>query len=150
MVLLKASEGGKLSFLCSDCGVLARALSPCEVKEIGEIAVVARRFNDLIRAVSDKSPIEIKVEAKVMQIKAGRSRFKLPTMDAKDYPRMNPEKAERLAVCFIKITRFDVAIKTGGTSGNRSFPEFLLSLKHGNFQRPCIDQCIVAAGSLER
>lgn len=98
MVLLKASESGKLSFLCSDCGVLARALSPCDVKTIGEVAVDARRFNDLIRAVPDNSPIEIKVDENVMQIKAGRSRFKLPTLDSKDYPRMNPEKEERITV----------------------------------------------------
>ena len=98
-VLLKATDAGKLSFLCSDTGVLARALSPCDVKGVGEVAVDARRFNDLVRAVpDDKSPIEIKVSESVMQIKAGRSRFKLPTLDAKDYPRMIPEQTERVSI----------------------------------------------------
>ena len=98
-VLLKATDAGKLSFLCSDTGVLARALSPCDVKDIGEVAVDARHFNDLVRAVpDDKATIEIKVSESVMQVKAGRSRFKLPTLDAKDYPRMIPEQTERVSV----------------------------------------------------
>lgn len=98
MVLLKAIEGGKLSLLCSDTGVLARALSPCEVIAPGEIAVDVRRFSDLIRALPDKSPIEIKVDEKGLQVKAGRSRFKLPTLNSADYPRMSQEKTERVSI----------------------------------------------------
>lgn len=98
MVLLKTNGSGSLSCICSDCGVLARALSPCEVKESGEIAVDARSFNDLIKAIPDKSSIEIKTDAKGMQIRAGRSRFKLPTLDASDYPRIIQEKGERITV----------------------------------------------------
>lgn len=97
MVLLKAVEG-KLSMLCSDTTVLARAMSTCDVGAMGEIAVDVRRLNDLIRAVPDQQPIELKVDSKGMQIKSGRSRFKLPTLPAADYPRMIPETAERISV----------------------------------------------------
>ena len=97
MVLLKAVEG-KLSMLCSDTTVLARAMSSCDVTAMGEIAVDVRRFSDLIRAVPDKQAIQMTVDSKGLQIKAGRSRFKLPTLSAADYPRMIPETAERISV----------------------------------------------------
>ena len=62
-VLMKATDKGQLSLLCSDTGLLARTLTPCEVAKTGSIAIDVRRFNDLIKAVPDKQPIEISVEA---------------------------------------------------------------------------------------
>lgn len=101
-VLLKATDSGKLSMLCSDTGVLARALTPCEVGQTGEIAVDVVRLGSLIRAVPDKQSIEIKLDEKdgkgTLHVKAGRSRFKLPALPAAEYPRMTPEQSERISV----------------------------------------------------
>ena len=104
-VLLKATDAGKLSMLCSDSGMLARALTPCEVGQPGEIAVDVKRMSDLIRAIPDKQPIELKLDEKEdakggrqLLVKAGRSRFKLPTLPASEYPRMTSEKSERISV----------------------------------------------------
>lgn len=101
-VLLKATDSGKLSMLCSDTGMLARALTPCEVGQTGEIAVDVQRLGTLIRAVPDKQAIEIKLEEKDgkgnLLVKAGRSKFKIPTLPAADYPRMTREKSERISV----------------------------------------------------
>lgn len=101
-VLLKATDAGKLSMLCSDTGMLARALTPCEVGKGGEIAVDCRRLSDIVRAVPDKQAIEIKLEEKNekvdLLIKAGRSRFRLPTLPAADYPRMTSAKEDRISV----------------------------------------------------
>lgn len=96
-VLLKATNG-QLSMLCSDTGVLARAVTSCDVASTGELAVDVRRFSDLIRAVPDKQPIEIKADEKTLQIKSGRSRFKMPVLNAADYPRMAVSKEERLSI----------------------------------------------------
>lgn len=97
-VLLKAA-GGKLSMLCSDTGVLARALSTCEVKGEGEIAVDVRRFHDLVRAVPEKQPLELSLEDKgSLLVKSGRSRFRLPTHPAAEYPRMEPKKDNRVSI----------------------------------------------------
>ena len=99
MVLIKANAEGNLSFICSDTGVVARAAVPkCDVSVPGEIAVDVRRFSDLVRAVPDQSQIDIRVDDKGLQLKAGRSRFKLPTLSAVDYPRMINEKAERISI----------------------------------------------------
>lgn len=88
-VLLKATDEGQLSMLCSDTGMLARTLTPVEVKKAGELAVDVRRFFDLVKAVPEKQPIEISLEEKgTLLVKSGRSRFRLPTLAAADYPRM--------------------------------------------------------------
>lgn len=103
-VLIKAMPDGKVSLLCSDTGMVARAPANCQVAKEGEIAVDARRFGDLIRAIGDnKQSIDIALEATgdnqhVMVLKSGRSRFRLPTLPAADYPRMIPEKANRMTI----------------------------------------------------
>ncbi|TXT28146.1 MAG: DNA polymerase III subunit beta [Rhodocyclaceae bacterium] len=98
-VLLKATDEGQLSMLCSDTGMLARTLTPVEVKQAGELAVDVRRFFDLVKAVPEKQTIEISLEEKgTLLVKAGRSRFRLPTLAAADYPRMTPDREGRISV----------------------------------------------------
>ena len=101
-VLMKATDTGQLSLLCSDTGLLARTLTPCQVAKTGSIAIDVRRFNDLIKAIPDKQPIEISVESKgesdTLLLKSGRSRFRLPALAASDYPQMAPAKEERLSI----------------------------------------------------
>lgn len=98
-VLLKATEEGQLSMLCSDTGMLARTLTPVEVKKAGELAVDVRRFFDLVKAVPEKQPIEISLEEKgTLLVKSGRSRFRLPTLAAADYPRMTLDREGRISV----------------------------------------------------
>lgn len=88
-VLLK-TVNGNLSLLCSDTGVLARTLSECTVKKEGEICVDSRRLGDLVRAIPDKQQVELCLEEKgKLLVKAGKSRFRLDTFPAADYPRMS-------------------------------------------------------------
>jgi DNA polymerase-3 subunit beta len=100
MVLLKATDAGQLSMICSDTGMLAKTLTSVEVKQGGEIAVDVRRFHDLIRTVPEKQPIEISTEGdkRTLLVKSGRSRFRLPTRSPADYPRMIPAREERVSI----------------------------------------------------
>lgn len=85
--LLKTVQG-RLSLLCSDGAVLARSLADCKVEQDGEIAVDARRFGDLIRAMPEKQVISLCMDKEQLLVKAGRSRFKLPVHAASEYPTM--------------------------------------------------------------
>lgn len=85
--LLKTT-GGRLSLLCSDGAVLARTLAECKVDHEGELAVDARRFGDLIKAMPDKQAISLAMDGEQLLVKAGRSRFRLPVHSAEDYPKM--------------------------------------------------------------
>lgn len=97
-VLLKTTQG-KLSLLCSDSAVLARALAVCDVGSDGEVAVDVKRLSDLVRALPDKENINISLEEKgTLLVKAGRSRFRLPTHKASEYPRMSTVKEQRVTL----------------------------------------------------
>ncbi|WP_126447948.1 DNA polymerase III subunit beta [Sulfuricystis multivorans] len=99
-VLLKTTDAGKLSMICSSTGMLAKAQIPVEVKQSGEIAVDVRRINELVRALPEKQPIEISIESDkgTLLVKSGRSRFRLPAFAASAYPRMTPAKEERISI----------------------------------------------------
>lgn len=99
-VLMKATEGGNLSMICSDTGVLARSVSSVEVKKGGEVACDVSRLHALIKAIPEKQPIELSIEdgKPILLVKSGRSRFRLPTIPADTYPRLNPAKEDRVAV----------------------------------------------------
>jgi DNA polymerase-3 subunit beta len=86
-VLLKAA-GTNLSMLCSDTGVLARAISECQVGAEGSICVDTRRFGDLVRAIPDRQEVSLTLDKDLLIVRAGKSRFRLPTFPAADYPRM--------------------------------------------------------------
>lgn len=96
-VLLRTANG-KLSMICSDTAVLARGVTECEVKNEGAVAVDARRLQDLVKAVPDKEEITLRLDDKVLLVQAGRSRFRLPTYPADDYPRMESGKEQRVSV----------------------------------------------------
>jgi DNA polymerase-3 subunit beta len=79
--------------------MLARTLVPVDVAQGGEIAVDVRRFNDLIRAVPEKQIIEVSSENEdSLLVKSGRSRFRLPSLAAAQYPRMAASKDERISI----------------------------------------------------
>lgn len=96
-VLLKTVDG-KLSMLCSDSGMVARSLAGCQIQMPGETVVELRRFHDLVKAIPDKTVVEITAADNSLTLKAGRSRFKLPTLKPEDYPRMSISKDHRIAV----------------------------------------------------
>jgi DNA polymerase-3 subunit beta len=99
-VLLQAKESGQITMICSDTGVLAKAVADVEVKSGGQIAVDVRRFFDLIRAVPDKQAIVLGLDAgkNILTVESGRSRFRLPALPAEKYPRMTPANEEQVTI----------------------------------------------------
>ena len=85
-VLLQAKDN-RLSMTASDLEVeLVAQTTVDEVKVPGEIAVPARKFLDICRALPDESTIRIKLDGDRMVVKSGRSRFVLSTLPATDFP----------------------------------------------------------------
>ncbi len=89
--LIKATAG-RLSLLCSDGSVLARALTDCNVTKEGELAVDARRFSDLIKAMPDKQSVSMSLDKGQLLVAAGGSKFRLPVHASKEYPKMLTEE----------------------------------------------------------
>lgn len=97
-VLLNAAKG-KLSMLCSDTGIVARATSDVtRLDADGSLAVDARRLGDLVRAIPENETLEFALKDAMLNIRAGRSRFRLPTLPAADYPKLVAEKDQRVSI----------------------------------------------------
>lgn len=67
--------------------------------EDGTCTVTARKFHDICRALPDSATIKLRVDGKGAHIQSGRSRFKLQTLPADDFPRLDTRDwEERLKV----------------------------------------------------
>jgi DNA polymerase-3 subunit beta len=86
-VLLKA-EKDQLSVRATDLDVMLTASVACEVTEIGITTVPAQMLENIVKKI--KADIEIKLsqaaDESVMQLRAGRSNFKLQTLPESDFP----------------------------------------------------------------
>jgi len=64
-------------------------------EEICSVTVGAKKLQDILRALPDKTQVTLETEENRLLVKAGRSRFNLQTLPAKDFPKL-PESNELL------------------------------------------------------
>lgn len=69
--------------------------SPASKEEIGSITVGAKKLQDILRALPDKTKISLESEENRLLVKAGKSRFNLQTLPVEDFPKL-PESKEIL------------------------------------------------------
>ena len=90
-ILLRA-EDDRLNFASTDLDVSLTSWTEAEVKSSGAIAVQARKFLEIIRALADED-VRLRLEdEKRLRIDAGHSRFKINGLAAEDFPTL-PEVA---------------------------------------------------------
>lgn len=89
--LLLSAKDGWVEVVGTDLEVEIRAGFAAEVEEPGEVTVPARKVMDISRAVSEGSTIGLRVERERATIVAGRSRFALGTLPARDFPMMEAQ-----------------------------------------------------------
>ncbi|HHL31417.1 MAG TPA: DNA polymerase III subunit beta, partial [Oceanospirillales bacterium] len=83
--LIKA-YAGIISITSSDSEVEMVGTCQAEIIEEGEITLPARKFFDICRALPDGAMINFSQEENKCLIQAGRSKFSLATLAAKEYP----------------------------------------------------------------
>ncbi|TDI78892.1 MAG: DNA polymerase III subunit beta [Betaproteobacteria bacterium] len=64
-------------------------------EEICSVTVGAKKLQDILRALPDRTQVTLETEENRLLVKAGRSRFNLQTLPAKDFPKL-PESNELL------------------------------------------------------
>ncbi len=85
-ILLEAdSEKGTIRLAATDLEVSAVTEIGCEVIESGKIAIPAKNFTDIIRALPDDQ-IHCMLDNKMMNIKCKQSEFSLIFADPEDFP----------------------------------------------------------------
>ncbi len=91
--LLLRARDGKLHLAATDLDVSLTSWCEAEVKDEGALAVQARKFLEIIRAmVGDEVELDLE-EGSQLRIASGRSRFKIHGLSAEDFPSL-PEVAD--------------------------------------------------------
>ena len=115
----------KLSLLSSDLEV--EVCYECEVDIDGEISstIPSRKFSDILKSLeSEDTSLEFKDNSVV--IKGGKSRFKVATLPATDFPISNPGDTEEIKINASKFT--ELVNKTSFSMGYQDARHFLNGL----------------------
>ncbi len=91
-VLLKA-EQDTLEITATDLEVGIRSQAPATVRSAGAVTVSARKLFDIIKELDPEQDINLESGDHFLAIRSGRSRFKLSTLEAADYPALSEEEA---------------------------------------------------------
>ncbi|MFU7528274.1 DNA polymerase III subunit beta [Qipengyuania sp. ASV99] len=86
-VLIDASAGGSVKVMATDLDLqVVETMAAASVEVPGAITVSAHLLFDIARKLPDGSQVSLETNENRMEVKAGRSRFKLPTLPRDDFP----------------------------------------------------------------
>lgn len=86
-VLIEASSGGAVKVMATDLDLqVIETMSAASVDSPGAITVSAHLLFDIARKLPDGSQVSLETADNRMTVKAGRSRFSLPTLPRDDFP----------------------------------------------------------------
>lgn len=84
-VMLEPAEGG-IALSATDMEVGLRGIVPAEVKRKGTVTLNARKLYEIAREVSAPEIVLRSAQAGWVEVLAGRSRFRIVSLDPKDFP----------------------------------------------------------------
>ncbi|ANU07789.1 DNA polymerase III subunit beta [Paraurantiacibacter namhicola] len=86
-VLIEASGDGRVTVTATDLDLqVVESLDAASVEDAGSITVSAHLLFDIARKLPDGSQVSLETADNRMAVKAGRSRFSLPTLPRDDFP----------------------------------------------------------------
>lgn len=100
-VLLEPAEEG-LALTATDMEVGLRGVVPAQVKKRGSVTVNARKLYEIAREVAAEEVVLRASQAGWVDCLAGRSKFKVVSLDAKDFPEL-PLRGDPGAAVIIRI-----------------------------------------------
>tara|TARA_B110000259_G_scaffold55410_1_gene65195 strand:+ start:22 stop:1125 length:1104 start_codon:yes stop_codon:yes gene_type:complete len=94
-LLLEGQDNNSLKFTATDLEVQITLNAKTEVPTDFSITIAARKLFDITRSLPEGSTIDLQVEESKVVLKAGKSKFNLQTLPAKDYPVMKLSEEEK-------------------------------------------------------
>lgn len=85
-VLLSVTPDGTVSVTGTDLDIRIKATGKATVDTAGSVTVDAKRLEDIVRKLPAGAEIAVALDGPILAVKSGRSRFKLPTLPASDFP----------------------------------------------------------------
>jgi len=90
-VMIEA-KGGKVHLVSTDLSILTRSNFDCFIEEEGKTTVPAQIFLDIIKKAPVGEISIIQESPTILQIKSGKSRYKLPCLDAAIFPELSEDE----------------------------------------------------------
>jgi DNA polymerase-3 subunit beta len=86
-VLIEASDSGRVRVMATDLDLqVVESMSASSVDQPGAITVSAHLLFDIARKLPEGSQVSLTTSDNRLEVKAGRSNFKLPTLPRDDFP----------------------------------------------------------------
>ncbi|MDC0887397.1 DNA polymerase III subunit beta, partial [Altererythrobacter sp.] len=86
-ILIDASDGGSVKVMATDLDLqVVETIAAANVEAAGATTVSAHLLFDIARKLPDGSQVSLETADNRMTVKAGRSRFQLPTLPKDDFP----------------------------------------------------------------
>jgi DNA polymerase-3 subunit beta len=91
-VLVSTEGDDRVRFAATDLSLSAEGLFPARVDKEGAVTLPARTLHDVVKNMPD-GPITLNVDGDAVEVTAGRTRFRLLSLPADDFPTI-PDAAE--------------------------------------------------------
>jgi DNA polymerase III subunit beta len=93
----------EISFIATDLEIqiTTSAQDSNTISEGGSVTVAAKKLQDILRALPDKTEVTLEIDENRLHGKAGKSRFNLQTLPVEDFPKF-PENTESQAKITVK------------------------------------------------
>jgi DNA polymerase-3 subunit beta len=92
-VLIEA-QGERTAFVATDLELQITTWLDGKIEKDGEFTVSARKLVDICRALPDETAVKLDFDKETLKIQAGKSRFNLQTLPARDFPRLQSGAGE--------------------------------------------------------
>ena len=93
--VLLEKKGDRLTLLATDIEIqITTSTDGAGGDGDGAVTVGARKMQDILRSLPDSAEVNLVLEDKRLQVRAGKSRFSLQTLPADDFPRMTMSEGE--------------------------------------------------------
>ncbi|MDD2743274.1 MAG: DNA polymerase III subunit beta [Rhodocyclaceae bacterium] len=87
--VLLEKQGDKLTLLATDIEIqITTSTIGAGGEGDGAVTVGARKLQEILRSLPEKTEVSLVLEEKRLQVRAGKSKFSLQTLPADDFPRM--------------------------------------------------------------
>jgi DNA polymerase-3 subunit beta len=89
--LLLEAEDRRLHITATDLEVGLKAEVEAEVEREGSLTVSARKLHEIVKELPDDAPVQLLLDGLFLHIFCGKSKFRLSTLPASDYPALSEE-----------------------------------------------------------
>ena len=90
--IMLQTEDGRLQFSATDLEVGLRTCCPAGIKTSGKLTVSARKLFDILKELDADAAIDIRQQDNFLQLTSGRSKFRLATTPADEFPEVRLEE----------------------------------------------------------